>query len=111
MRVKRRGLCAVTRFQGAIDVLDHRIDGSDTPGCIGPGPAVRAKAGTSLAFRLFLEILHRSVDNRDTRAFGHGMTGAEKPRRPGVVALEYGRRGQRDERVDKCELVMQVPNA
>src|SRR6187431_2557839 len=73
MRLKRGRLDAVTRFQGAVDVLDHRIDGGDTPGRICPAPAIRAKAGPSLPFRLFPEVLDGSVDHRDTGAFGDRM--------------------------------------
>src|SRR4029453_16240902 len=99
MRGEALALHALTRFQGGVDVLDHRVDGGDAPCRISPAPAIRPKAGAGLAFRLFPQILYRSVDHRDTGAFGDGMPGAENPRRPGVVAFEYGRRSQRDQRL------------
>ena len=67
----------------------------------------RARASRSACFS---EVVHRLVDNRDPCAFGDGVPGAEDPRRPRVVAFEYRRGGERNQRVDECELVMELAN-
>ena len=78
-------------------------------------PAAYARAHRSgprrardLAFRLFSEVVHRFVDDVCTCAFGDRVPSAQNPRRPGVVALEYRRGGERDQRVDERELVMEL---
>ena len=75
---------------------------------IRPGPPIRAEACTHLPFRLFSEVVHRFVDDRGTGAFGDGVPSAQDPRRPRVVALEYRRGGERDQRVHERELVMEL---
>ena len=75
------------------------------------GPLIRAEACAHLSFRLFSEVVHRCVDNRRTCAFGDGVPSAQNPRRPCVVALEYRRGGERNQRVDERELVMEFPDA
>ena len=94
----------------AVDVLQQRIDGGPAPRRIRPGPPIRAEACTRLPFRLFSEVVHRFVDNRGACAFGDGVPSAQDPRRPCVVALEYRRGGERDQRVHERELVMELPD-
>ena len=78
------------------------------PRRIGPGPPIRAEACTHLSFRLLSKVVHRFVDDRGAGAFGDGVPSAQDPRRPGVVALEHRRGGERDQRVDERELVVEL---
>jgi len=94
-----------------VDVLQQPIDRGPAPRCIGLRPPIRAKACPRLSFRLFSEVSHRGIDNRDTCAFNDGVPGAQNPRRPCGVALEYRRGGKRDQRVDEREPVMELPDA
>ena len=50
------------------------------------------------------------IDNRGARAVGDGIPSAQDPRRPGIVALQYCRGGERDQRVDERELVVELPD-
>ena len=82
----------------------------------GPPPAAwapppgRGEASTHLLLHLVSEVVHRLVDNRGTRAFGDRVPSAQDPSRPGVVALEHRRGGERDQRVHERELVMELPD-
>ncbi len=80
------------------------------PAAYAARPPIRAEARTRLSFRLFLEVVHRLLDNRGTGAFGDGVPGAQDSRRPRVVAFEHRRRGERDQRVDERELVVELPD-
>ena len=76
---------------------------------IRPGPPIRAEACTHLSFRLVFEVVHRFIDNRGAGAVGDGVPSAQDPSRPVVVALQYCRGGERDQRVHERELVMELP--
>src|SRR6185295_6341351 len=96
-----------TASHDAIDVLQQDIDRGPMPCRIRPGPPIRTEACTHFSFRLFPEILHRFVDDRGACPFGDGVPSAQDPCRPCVVALEYRRGGERDQRVYERELVME----
>src|SRR5580765_3909518 len=74
------------------------------PGGVRNRPPIRAKACTNLPFRLYLEVVHQFEEDLGARALADGVTRAQDPRRPLVVALEYRGGNKRDQRV--CERVL-----
>ena len=67
----------------------------------------RARASRSACCR---RSSHRLVDDRGTCTFSHGVPSAQNPRRPGVISLEYRRRGERNQRVHERKLVPELPD-
>ena len=93
-RPRCTSLCSCV--DGVIDILQQRIDRGGAPCRIRLGPPIRAEACTRLAFRLFTEVVHLGIDNRDPVLSMTASRAPQNPRRPCVVALECDRSGQRD---------------
>src|SRR6478672_1348135 len=88
-----------TLSNGAIDVLDQRIDRGHAPGRIGALPAIGAKASAHLRLRPISKIVHRLVDDCRARAFSDGVPDTQDPSAPRIIASEYRCGSQRNERV------------
>ncbi len=81
------------------------------PAWYADGPAIRSKACTNVSFRLCLQVVHQFENHRGTRALADGVPGAEDPRRPRVIAVEYRSGNKRHQRVCKRVLVLEIPDA
>jgi hypothetical protein len=88
--------------------FQQRIDGGHASRRICPGPLVRAEASPHLSFGVLPEVVYRFVDNRCTSAFGDSVPSAQNPGRPGVIALEYCRRG---EKINRSRAALTFPAA
>lgn len=99
------------RLHGAIDVLQQVIDGIPAPVFVRRGPSVRTKACTRRSFGLLSEVVHGDIDDCYAGALHDGLSGTQDARRPRVVALEYRGSRQRNQRIDKCKFVLEVPDA
>ena len=66
---------------------------------------------TRLLLGPFSKVVHRRIDNAQTRALDHTIPDSQNTRRPGVVALQHGCGGKGNECVDKGEFIVEILDA